>query len=37
MMRGYIIPMSNVLEKDKKKIGTGSSWQQKLRLKMAMI
>lgn len=25
MMRGYIIPMSNVLEKDKKKIGTGSS------------
>jgi hypothetical protein len=37
MMRGYRIPMSNGLEKDKKKIGTGSSWQQMLRPKMAMI
>jgi hypothetical protein len=30
-------PLSNGLEKDKKKIGTGSSWQQTLRPKMAMI
>jgi hypothetical protein len=37
MMRGYRIPMSNALEKDKKKIATGSSWQQMLRPKMAMI
>jgi hypothetical protein len=37
MMRGYRLAMSNALEKDKTKIGTGSSWQQKLRPKMAMI
>jgi hypothetical protein len=36
-MRGFRIPMSNALEKDKKKIRTGSSWQQMLRPKMAMI
>jgi hypothetical protein len=35
MMRGYRIPMSNALEKDKKNIGTGSSWQQMLRPKLA--
>jgi hypothetical protein len=37
MMRVYIIAMSNALEKDKKRIGTGNWWQQRLRPKMAMI
>jgi hypothetical protein len=36
-MREYRIPISNGLEKDKKKIGTGSSWQETLRPEMAMI
>jgi hypothetical protein len=37
MTRGYRLAMSNALEKDKTKIGTGSSWQHMLRPKMARI